>query len=1744
MYQLFQNKPFNRGNLLLSKDYWMKDNSVKECFSCGKPFTTFRRRHHCRLCGQIFCNDCTTLISGERFTYNGQIRLCHSCLSYDYDDSSDEYDDIDDNNNTNNDNDDQKRNEASMANGTDISSNIIVDGDVSSLQDKSERDPSIMVDLSDKYSSSSEDESSMTLYTALHSDSIGNLSSYSDSMRGGESNLRPSRSSYSINQVGAGYDKTQASLIRMKSRKRSKSTKRNIDDNNNNNIPSRMGQLLTAAKKDGDAEVYSSAINTEPLAVDNDSIICEKEYMHKELNDISIHHIKRFLKQTLVSFDVRNKKSWYYTIHRLLNSIELIDPDPKNGDSLDITRYVKVKKILGATPAESECINGIVFTKNVALKSMRSQITNPNVVLIMFPLNYEKGTQAFVSLDQVMAQEKEYLDKLVKRIVSLRPKPDVVISGSTISGYALELLDIAGISVAYSVKPQIIERLSRMLEADVVGSMEKLATKPRLGSCELFEVKSFVHQNVRKTFMFFTGCKSTLGCTFILRGQDQMSLNKVKNILEFLVYMMFHLKLETFLFRNEYLLMPNARELKEMLHHTPYFGFDYQFIERFDQRLFSISPTIKVPLPHLLTKARDCEKHLNNFLENYDMNAIDADSAKEIVRIFGIKLEEYDLFDQGSIINLAQVIIYKKSKLLKSTCKLYSRQWESFSEQISSLLEVSFHQSISFLYSTTNAKNQSPCIFPKIIQIEYYMDFTDAPLGHYIENLVQTSNHFCQEGCGSKLLDHYKNYVHGDGAITVSIENMECKIPGLQHVILMWSTCQKCNHSTPVIPMNEIAWKFSFGKFLELGFLSVPLTVSFIECQHDLKDRIKYFGLNDLTVKFSYQKIDLLEVIVPGDKVYWRPEVDVTLKLEVYQSIVDRANNFFEGVLDRLEGVKIDNSSQENADAANEKVKQLIGLAKENHAEIMNQVKKIYTESSPLEYLPLNIILKGLQSMSVSWDLEFSQFEEEFLPSENDITRITAFQLKNFFKEKKSPEDLDTERGKNKEKLKGLGYPESEYYDEKSKTDLERSEADPAVNGSKKWENDNDYDMKQPENIDERETSRDIQLGTMPSTDNSNSVDRDTSLIMEDEQQLKSSTSRSSFKHSNVLEKVSRMEARLNNNSDIKSENFNDSHLLSGKTPLLSTGNLLKTELINRSNFSDDFATSTASSKKLANTRVAKLKDYYDQMHVRLNKEFVLERENERKKIAKRYHAIPLMSSKPIVEVYQDFEDAVQDENEDKSNKNHVKNKDHIESSKLKRDESEYNDAGDNEEASVDVINGNPVIFDNHGDSKELESTKNNEAEAPEIFNDNEQIGEDKIEHADINDNKALSLKEKRTEDKNEIPQQEKNSLLSAIKKFWADRSVLWKPLDYPLKETEHVFVDSDVIIREDEPSSLIAFSLSSKNYLQTVKRLRKEVIDSLSLPGMQENIEIQPGSKIQEKLLEAEMLKKRAIHLKFQIMDDSAILSCKVFFVGQFEALREACGSNFIQSLSRCIKWDSSGGKSGSAFLKTLDDRLIIKQLSEPEFESFVKMAPSYFEFVSQSLFHDLPSVISKIFGFYQLVIKNSSSGKNIKMNVIIMENLFYNRKNLRIFDLKGSMRNRHVEKTGKENEVLLDENMVDYIYESPLFVRIHSKKLLRASLWNDTLFLSKMNVMDYSLVIGIDTEKNEIVAGIIDYIRTFTWDKKLESWVKEKGLVGGGGKRPTVVTPKQYKSRFRAAMERYILLVPDKFYSTDQLR
>ncbi|KAL7555127.1 hypothetical protein ACHAWF_018762, partial [Thalassiosira exigua] len=79
------------------KQHWMPDHLCKHCYSCEAPFTLLRRKHHCRVCGMIFCSACSAYFvqisssdaardggsqtSGDKPTA-GTMRTCKMCYDH------------------------------------------------------------------------------------------------------------------------------------------------------------------------------------------------------------------------------------------------------------------------------------------------------------------------------------------------------------------------------------------------------------------------------------------------------------------------------------------------------------------------------------------------------------------------------------------------------------------------------------------------------------------------------------------------------------------------------------------------------------------------------------------------------------------------------------------------------------------------------------------------------------------------------------------------------------------------------------------------------------------------------------------------------------------------------------------------------------------------------------------------------------------------------------------------------------------------------------------------------------------------------------------------------------------------------------------------------------------------------------------------------------------------------------------------------------------------------------------------------------------------------------------------------------------------------------------------------------------------------------------------------------------------------------------------------------------------------
>ena len=272
--------------------------------------------------------------------------------------------------------------------------------------------------------------------------------------------------------------------------------------------------------------------------------------------------------------------------------------------------------------------------------------------------------------------------------------------------------------------------------------------------------------------------------------------------------------------------------------------------------------------------------------------------------------------------------------------------------------------------------------------------------------------------------------------------------------------------------------------------------------------------------------------------------------------------------------------------------------------------------------------------------------------------------------------------------------------------------------------------------------------------------------------------------------------------------------------------------------------------------------------------------------------------------------------------------------------------------------------------------------------------------------------------------------------------------------------------VYENKPSSLISYMLSSASYRDFLAK---------------------PGSETQ--------------HFDLEMSDANTKFYCCSYFTAEFHALRSRvigdCSDDlFMASLADCDRWEAMGGKSGLFFYKTTDDRFVLKQMSRFEYQAFLDFAPHYFEYLKKSSQNEGKSLLGKILGVYKVGFKNSLSNSGMSMEFLIMENLFYNKKISRSYDLKGSVRNRLIlEDGGQQGAVLLDENLLRVSCERPLYVNETDKNSLNQAIKRDATFLASHRMMDYSLLVGICDENSVLVVGIIDYIRTFTWDKKLET-------------------------------------------------
>lgn len=151
-----------------------------------------------------------------------------------------------------------------------------------------------------------------------------------------------------------------------------------------------------------------------------------------------------------------------------------------------------------------------------------------------------------------------------------------------------------------------------------------------------------------------------------------------------------------------------------------------------------------------------------------------------------------------------------------------------------------------------------------------------------------------------------------------------------------------------------------------------------------------------------------------------------------------------------------------------------------------------------------------------------------------------------------------------------------------------------------------------------------------------------------------------------------------------------------------------------------------------------------------------------------------------------------------------------------------------------------------------------------------------------------------------------------------------------------------------------------------------------------------------------------------------------------------------------------SSSGRSGSFIWKSSDNQLILKSLPAEEYHFLRRNLQKFHEHYEKH-----PStLISRIYGLYKLV---SSKGDIIFFT--IMSNLFDSVDIHEQYDLKGSTHNRTIGfKDWSSSHALKDMDFNRKIWVGPSM-----KAQLLEQFEIDTIWLEKMNICDYSLLVGL---------------------------------------------------------------------------
>ncbi|XP_034416908.1 1-phosphatidylinositol 3-phosphate 5-kinase isoform X8 [Cyclopterus lumpus] len=1461
----------------------------------------------------------------------------------------------------------------------------------------------------------------------------------------------------------------------------------------------------------------------------------EKKAMERLLS-ANHSHMMALLQQLLYSESL--SLSWRDVIVPVVRQVvQTVRPDVRNcDDDMDIRQLVHIKKISGGRKFDSTVVNGFVCTKNIAHKKMNAYIKNPKILLLKCSIEYlYREESKFSCIDPIVLQEREFLKNYVQRIVDVCPT--LVLVERTVSRIAQDMLLEHGITLVINVKAQVLDRVSRMTQGDLVMSMDQLLTKPRLGTCLKFYMQSFTLANDEvKTLMFFEGCPLHLGCSIKLRGASEYELARVKEIIMLMVCVAYHSQLEISFLMDEFAMPPSLAQ--------------------------------STSFPCLLEGTSAEEEEEEEGEEEANGETIGGSLEKTVVpedSAPGGRTEEEGLPDESSPTN-------------GDTDTLQDKRHPNLSSPVQDQEAGSKEAMTSTPFSSPIAPPL--CLLPPFLMEEDpAMDADTVLMASEGEtgsegSLARGDSRDPDDGEGAATTRLFRDPLQDDTGMFVAeqVDSSDDRLKSISAVFkqelkdIILCISPFFTFKEPFLLMPAGMHCPSRDYFPEQVYLSPLLNKDYKELdgrrkRQLLKDSAPSALVGgqtngaappkpiDVLPSHSLTSTRIIELL-SGSQDLARMVADYRAKGGRIRQ--REAVDPFGGVPSKAADAPV---KPARADSEEEKPGKPTDMSWAPKLDCLNPVNHqrlcvlFSSSSAQSSNAPNPCVSPWIVTMDFYGknDLSLGVFLERycFRPSYHCPSMFCETPMVHHIRR------FVHGSGCVQIVLKELDSPVPGY----QHTILNYSwcRACKQVTPVVPLSNDS-WSMSFAKYLELRFYGHQY-------TRRANAEPCGHSIHKDYHQYFSYNQMVASFSYTSVrlLEIcLPRPKIFIRNLGPSKSNLQQDLKDFSQKVTQVYLAiddrlTSLKTDTFSKTReekMEDLFA-----QKDMED---AELRSWIEKLQVKIQA-CGLDSPQQVQAVLESL----VMKKQGLCEMLQSWNSRLQDLFQQEKGRKRLS----VPPSPGRHRQT----AADESKSTLDSSPRNPSPVVQNGDKEDrhlciLSSTSSSLLPSPG------ELGADPFTPVpSFTEQDSVSLPEDVFDGhllgSTDSQVKEKSTMKAILATFLPGNS--YNPIPFPFEPDKHYLMYEHervpIAVCEREPSSIIAFALSCKEYKTSLDDLSKtssaggeETPQATSAgEGRARSSPLRPSesasSQQSRTSLETDPLKDADLadkqkkqtlnpHVELQFSDANAKFYCRIYYAEEFHKMREeimeSTEEDFVRSLSHCVNWQARGGKSGAVFYATEDDRFILKQMPRLEVQSFLDFAPHYFTYITGAVQQKRPTALAKILGVYRIGYKNSQNNTEKKLDLLVMENLFYGRKMAQVFDLKGSLRNRNVKTdSGKESceVVLLDENLLKLIHDNPLYIRSHCKAILRAAIHSDAYFLSSHLIIDYSLLVGRDDATDQLVVGIIDYIRTFTWDKRLEMVVKSTGILGGQGKMPTVVSPELYRSRFCEAMDKYFLMVPD---------